>query len=714
MRLLLVGAGLAAALSTLSAQAPKRPITHEDVWLMRGVGAPAVSPDGRWAVVAVTEPSYDTRDRGSDLWMLAVVGDTPPRRLTTSRAAEAGPVWSPDGSRLAFSSRRDGDEAAQIYVLDLAGGGEAERITRLSTGARDPRWSPDGRMLSFVSDVYPGATDDEENRRIAKERRERKYQVREYEGFPVRHWDHWLDERRPHLFVQEARGDGKPRDLLAGSRLAALPGFAGDRDDSDEHLRAAWSPDGQGLVFSASVNMDAAAYSETDSELFFVSFGGGEPVRLTEDSDSYGRPVFTPDGRHLVVRVTPNPGRFAYNASMIARYPWPFSSSERLILTSSFERDPKQPVVAGDGTWVYFTAEDAGLEKVYGVDIEGGVTQLEYEPPAGVVTHLAGGGAGETFRLVAVWDSAVSPAEVIARQPGDPQTRQLSRFNVERAAALDLYPVEHFWFQSSQNQRIHSMLIRPPGFDPARKYPVVAVIHGGPHVMARDSFAVRWNYHLLAAPGYLVVSTNYTGSTGFGEAFARNIHGDPLRTPSLEVNEAVDEVLRKYAFADGSRLVAAGASYGGHIVNWLQATSTRYRALVSHAGLVNLESQWGTSDLIFHREQTNGGPVWEQGGSWREQNPVRLVGNHFNGTGWLTPVLLTVGERDFRVPLNNTLENWSYLQRLRVPSRLLVFPEENHWILKGENSRYWYSEVQAWLKRWLDPHAPADPAAPAR
>jgi dipeptidyl aminopeptidase/acylaminoacyl peptidase len=294
------------------------------------------------------------------------------------------------------------------------------------------------------------------------------------------------------------------------------------------------------------------------------------------------------------------------------------------------------------------------------------------------------------------------PPEVIARQPGDPTVRQLSQFNADRAANLDLFPVEHFWIQSSANRRVHSMIVRPAGFDPTKKYPLLAVIHGGPHTMFRDAFGVRWNYHLLASTEYVVVLTNYTGSTGFGEAFAQSLHGDPLRTPAIDVNETVDEVIRRYSFVDGTRVAAAGASYGGHLVNWLQATTTRYRCLVAHAGLVNLETQWATSDLMYSRELTNGGPIWEQGGAWREQNPIRLVGNHWNKTGWVTPILITAGERDYRVPFNNALETWSYLQRLQVPSKLLVFPEENHWILRGENSRHWYSEVHDWLKRWME------------
>ncbi len=286
--------------------------------------------------------------------------------------------------------------------------------------------------------------------------------------------------------------------------------------------------------------------------------------------------------------------------------------------------------------------------------------------------------------LLANWESAVNPGELFRIDPVQKKRIPLTSFNSERAEAIDWQPLDHFWFTSKDGRQIHSMLALPPDFDRNKKYPLLVLIHGGPHLMWRDQFFLRWNYHLLASPGYVVLLTNYTGSTGFGEKFAQDIQFDPFGRCSREINEAADEAIRRYPFIDGTRQAAAGASYGGHLANWLQATTTRYRCLVSHAGLINLESQWGTSDGIYHRELNNGGPVWEQGRVWREQNPIRYAKD------FRTPILLTVGENDFRVPLNQTLENWSVLQRLRIPSRLIVFPEENHWIQKGENSRFFY------------------------
>jgi dipeptidyl aminopeptidase/acylaminoacyl peptidase len=270
----------------------------------------------------------------------------------------------------------------------------------------------------------------------------------------------------------------------------------------------------------------------------------------------------------------------------------------------------------------------------------------------------------------------------------------LTSFNTERAAGLDLAPLQEFWFTSAKGRRIHNFVALPPGFDPAKTYPLFVVIHGGPHGQWMDQWMVRWHYHLLGAPGYIILLTNFTGSTGFGEAFAQNIQGDPLDTPGREILEAVDEALTRYP-VDSMRMAAGGASYGGHLTNWLAVTTTRFKALVSHAGLFDQVAQWTTSDVTYGREVNMGGPVWEGGALWQTQNPIMKAPN------LKTPMLVTAGERDYRVPLNNTLQLWSVLQRQRVPSRLIVFPDENHWILKGENSRFFYSEVHAWLARWL-------------
>ncbi len=681
----------------LGAAESKRTITHEDVWLMKRVGAPVPSPDGKWAVVSVTDPAYDAKDQSSDLWLVALDGNAAPRKLTHTKGAEAGADWSPDGTKIAFAAKRDGDDLAQLYVLDLARGGEAERVTSLSTGAKTPLWSPDGKRLLFVSEVFPNAPDEAANKAAAKAVKDRKHTGRVYDGFPIKYWDRWLDEKRAHLFVQDATPGATARDLLAKTTLAAQPGFGGRQTDSGQDVPAAWAPDGRSIVFVATTNRDQSAYGNVPTRIFEVAVEGGEPRALTNDADSYNDVDFLPDGKGLIVTFTRGGDGKTYHHTRIAAFPWPFEAAKRKVLTETFGLSVIKAVVTGDSRTIYFTAEAGHQTSLFSVPAAGGEVKAH---PIGKVGGFPGLAIGGNV-LVANFDAAVSPPEVARLDPASGTMRPLTTFNAGRLAKLDLAQPEHFAFKAKNGREIHSLLVRPPGFDPAKKYPLFVMIHGGPTPQFKDQWGARWNYHLFAAPGYVILLTNYSGSTGYSEEFGQAVQLDPLRGPANEINEAADEAIRRYAFIDATRQAAGGASYGGHLANWLQATTTRYKCLIAHAGLVNLESQWATSDVIYHRELNNGGPIWEQGPIWREQNPVRLVGNHAKKTGWVTPTLLTVGELDYRVPVNNTIEAWAYLKRLQIPSRLLVFPDENHWILKGENSRFWYGEVQAWLAQWL-------------
>ena len=537
-------------------------------------------------------------------------------------------------------------------------------------------------------------TDDEANKKIAAERKAQKYRVRVYEKFPIRNWDKWLEDTQGHLFVQSLEPGSKPKDLLAGTKLVGERGFSGRVTDSGEEFDAVWTPDGEGVIFVATTTRDKAAYSTVNSSLFKVSSRGGEPVRLTAGDDSFSRPTFRPDGKALYAIFNVEANGKVYNLDRLAMFNWP-EMGEPKILTANWDRAVGSYSPTPDSKSIYLTAEEAGLEKLFMLPANGGEVRLAMDMTRGVYTNLRiPQKAGSTI-LIANWESSTNPPEVFRLDLKEKTQAALTTFNAERVAQIDWQPPRHFWFTSKAGKRIHNMIVLPPAFDEKKKYPLFVVMHGGPHSMWRDNWGLRWNYHLLARPGYVVLLTNYSGSTGFGEAFAQSIQGDPFVGPGNEINEGADEAIRLFTFVDATRQCAAGASYGGHLANWMQATTTRYKCLIAHAGLINLESQWGTSDTIYGREINNGGPVWEQGPIWREQNPIRRAKN------FKTPILLSVGENDFRVPLNQTLENWSVLQRLRVPSRLLVWPEENHWILKGEDSRYFYQEVYAWLKKYL-------------
>lgn len=670
----------------------KRPITHEGVWLMKRVGGPALSPDGRLVVVPVAEPAYDDDEKSSDLWLVPADGSAPPRQITFTKSPESDPAWSPDSRRIAFAAKRDGEEEPQIYVLDIAGGGEARRVTDVATGAAQPLWRPDGGAVLFTSMTFKGALTDEDNRRELDERKARKYNARAYDEFPIRHWDRWLDERRPTLMVQPLADGAQAMDLLAGTELRGRRGFGGDLDNDGELLDAAWSPDGSTIVFTATTERDQAARADVVQALFAMPAEGGEPRRVTDAKASYSDPQFAPDGSALYALAEPQT-RFVYNADRLVRFDWADATPRPVAF--EYDQSVERFRVTPDGETIYLLAGREGRDRLYVVGATGGRPRELGTLESGSFAGLEVAASADATVVVANWGSAVSPAEVTRVDGATGARRALSSFNAERAAAIDWLPLRAFWFESKRGARIHNLVALPPTFDPAKKYPLFVLIHGGPHGMFKDEFIFRWNYHLLAQPGYVVLMPNYTGSTGYGEAFAQAIQGDPLEGPADEINQAADEAIRRFSFIDANRQAAGGASYGGHLTNWLAVSSDRYRALVSHAGLYDLKTQWTTSDIAYSRERNLGGPPWDGGSVWRKQSPF------WRSAKLQTPMLVTFGEKDFRVPYNNGLELWTVLQRQDVDSRLVIFPDENHWILKGENSRYFYQEVHDWLARHL-------------
>jgi len=671
----------------------RHPVTHEDVWLMKRLGTPVVSPDGGKAVVSVTEPSYEEDGTISDLWLIDVGGEKEPLRLTSSPEGESGVDWSPDGSRIAFSAARVKDEPPQIYVLSMIGPGEAMRITDLSTGATNPKWSPDGRYVAFESRVYPNAADDEANAAEKTAREERGYNVSAFETFPVRQWDRWRDDLQTHLFVQEAAADATPKDLLYGSELADSAGFGGIESLSSDSLAAVWAPDGLSLIFSATVNLDNAAHAAVRYQLYRVPAEGGAVQQITDnDKRSCHSARFSKDGKALYCLVEPHT-EHAYEQTEIARFDWSADgiASDAIIITESLDRLVSGMDVGADGRTVYVTAYDAGRSRIYAVPARGGEARALDADSGGVYAGVAAAGR----QLVARWEDATTPAELVRIDRRSGGHKALTAFNAESAAGLDRLPFREFWFENPDGRQVHSFLALPPKFDESKKYPLVLMIHGGPFSSSLDADHVRWSPHLLAAPGYVVLLTDYTGSIGYGEAYSQAIEGSPLKAPGDDIVMAADEAIRRFPFIDGDRQAATGASYGGHMVNWLQATTTRFAALVGHAGLVDLEGQYASSDTVYDRERMNGGPAWGDSPVWKEQSPSSYAGS------FRTPILLTIGEKDFRVPVNQTLAAWTYVQRMQVPGRLLVFHDANHWIMKGAEARYYWQEVHQWLATYL-------------
>ncbi len=679
-------------LTPLAAAEDLRPITHEDVWTMNRVGTPVAGPNGQLAVVSVMEPSYEEDGDVSDLWLVQVDGKAAPRRLTSTNESEGGVAWRPDGGAIAFTTKRGDDKASQVYVLDMTGPGEAVRITNLSTGASSPVWSPDGGMIAFSSRVYPGALDDEANKEEKEARDDRKYDVSAYDIFPIRQWDHWRDDRQTHLFVQEAVAGATAKDLLAGSKLVAETGFSGTPTRSGSSLKPVWTPDGKSLVFNATTNLHEAAHARVRYHLYSISAQGGEPGQLTSSMQwSCTGPTFSPDGKQLYCKIGPE-NEEVYNLDGIGRFDWNGTGDlgEPQIVTAGFDRSVSQFEISDNSRTLYLLAADAGRTRIYSLPAKGGKAKALNPDSRGVYAGIQVAGP----HLLARWESSAIPAEIVRLDRRGGQ-QAISQFNRDRLKGVDVTEFREFWFESSKGRRIHSWLALPPGFDETKKYPLVLQIHGGPFSSSMDAGHVRWSAALLASPGYVVLMTDYTGSVGYGEQFSRNIGGDPLKTPGEELLEAAAAAIQEFPFIDGSRQAATGASYGGHLVNWLQGTTSHFKALVGHAGLVDLEGQYSSSDTIYGREIMNDGPPWGDSPVWREQSPSTYA-DQFS-----TPILLTIGEKDFRVPINQTIAAWSYVQRKQVPGRLLVFHDANHWIMKGEEAKYFWQEVHDWLAKHL-------------
>jgi len=653
-------------------------LTHEIMTKLKKVGAPAISPDGKFVVYSQVETSYNLDEQTSDLWLAPSDGKTLPRKITSTKGAEDNYFWSPAGDKIYFTSKRDGDEAAQLYSLPL-NGGEAQRITSISTGVSAAKLSLDGHFLAFTSRVYPVAFTDSLSKKMADEKKKVKTKARVYTSFPIRYWDSWLDEKQAHIFTMDLTSmDSQPINIFKEVSLVKSPGF---------NLGSfSFTPDNKSIVFSASTDYNTTAYQSSTSNLFQVNIQGGKETQLTSDGFDYATVDFSSDGKFLITSASEN-GNKLYYVNRLFKYTWP-SMSAKTELAAKLDRPLNDFKISGSD--IFASIEDQGVDRIIKISLGTGETTPVLGGQMGSYTSVSSTRGGD---FAFSYQHLGAPPEVFTFIDG--QEKPISKSNDKVLSALDVSRPEVIWTVTSRGKKVRSFVLKPAGFDPNKKYPLFVMLHGGPASSFKDIFGYRWNPHIYGAAGYVIIMTDYTGSVGYGEKFAQDIQFDPFKGPAQEILEAAADAIKRFTYIDGTRQAAGGASYGGHLANWLQATTTHFKCLIAHAGLVNSESQWGTSDVIWGRELMNGGAPWVPTKTWKEQNPMRFAAN------FKTPMLMTVGENDFRVPINNTLENWSIHQRLKIPSKLIVFPGENHWILNPENSKFHYQEVGNWLSTYL-------------
>jgi dipeptidyl aminopeptidase/acylaminoacyl peptidase len=700
IRLRLAALVIAAFASTALA-ADKRQMKIEDLFAFKRVAAPQISPDGKHVVYQVTDVSLEDNKTTTALWVAATDGKTPPRQLTDPKGKRDGsPRWSPDGKTILFDSNRSG--ASRIWLVS-AEGGEPRQITEIGTGASQGIWSPDGTKIAFVSAVYPEfstkpfAESDKLNRDKDEAKEKSPVKARVFTKLFYRHWDHYVEDKREHLFVCNADGS-EPRDATPGDRDAVPTSMTFSSGDD-----FTFTPDSKHLVFTA-VPAKNEAWN-TNYDLCRVSISNTSPewetlTAANKAADS--GPKFSPDGKKLAWRAQDKPG---YEADK-----WDIDiagcNSDGTLTEAAKNQSESLDSSADSFIWsgpdtINLVADFRGGSAVFAL----GPDEKPKNPIRrfGQIGSISGNGTGPEFVCTGAYVN--EPAEIyICRRSSKSDAFFMfpkTRVNEELLRQLHFSRPEPVAVPVQGDVNMHMWILKPPGFDPEKKWPVVYLIHGGPQGAWSDSWSYRWNPMLWAAQGYVIVMPNPRGSSGFGEKFKEEISGDWGGKCYRDLVAGL-EYVKKLPYVDTDRLATAGASFGGYMQNWFAVNEIvkNFKCQINHCSVWNFESMWGTTDELWFDEYEHGGLPWEVPGKYREFSPHVKAGNLAK---YKVPMLVIQNDLDFRCPIGQGHELFSALQRLGVPSRFINFPDEGHWVLKPKNSEYWHQEVFAWLKKYCPP-----------
>jgi len=675
---------LAAPLSVAVAQG-RRPITFEDFAAVKAVADPQLSPDGRTVLYAVRATDVAGNRRSVTTYAVAL-GSGGQRGFPddTTHAVEAR--WSPDGRRVAYTN------AGQIWIANTDGSGR-RKVTSLNGGASGPVWSPTGDRLAFVSAVYPDCTTDACNAARSQEKEVSKVKAHVTDELMYRHWNAWDEGTRSHLFVVAVDGNDAPRDLTPGAHFDVPPGPFGGSEGY------AFSPDGREVAYTSKDVGRTEAWS-TDVNISIVPVSGGTATVITRaNTGGDQNPVYSPDGRYIAYASQRRAG-FESDRWRLMLY-----DRQRRTTTEAlprWDRNADGYVFAPDSRAVYVATTDRGRDKLYRAELgANGTTTSSPVLILGEANNLAFSFARDARAVAWLRDATNRPAEVYtaaldAARASD--VRQVTHLNDALVAQLTLHPAEDFWFRGAGGDSVQGFLLKPPQWAPSQKFPVVLLIHGGPQGAWLDSWHSRWNYQMFAAIGAGVVIINPRGSTGYGQKFVDDVSKAWSGKVYTDLMNGLNAALRANPWLDSTRMGAAGGSYGGYMVNWIAGHSSRFKALVSHAGPFNLEHMYGATEELWFPEWEYGGPFWDPK-AMREQ--YRTNSPHLFAARFKTPTLVTHGELDYRVPYTEGLSMFTALRRQDVPGRLVVFPDEGHWIGKPQNQRLWWNEVQGWLAKYL-------------
>ena len=693
MRTLRLLAGLVLLASGTAGAQQKRPITFDDFAAVRAVSDPQPSPDGKVVLYSVRTTDVAANKRTSQTFAVTTGGGTPtlfPGREAAGADASATEArWSPDGKHVAYIAND------QLWIAD-PNGANPRQLTRVNGGATGPVWSPIGDKIAFTSSVYPECSTDACNASKSKAAADNKVKAHIADQLMYRHWTAWDEGTRSHLFVVGLDG-GPPKDLVPGARYDIPPGPFGGSEGY------AWSPDGREIAYTAK-DQGRADATATDLNVYIVSTIAGAPVAITSTNKGADQnPVYSPDGRFIAYASQARPG-FESDRWRVMIYSRTDKRSRELL--TAWDRNADGYFWAPDMNAMFVETTDAGREKLYRVGLSSASpTSLNATAPklfVGDHNNAAFALSRDGRTLVWTRDASEFPAEVYAAEVtaiAPAAAHAVTHENDGLVARLALNPAEDFWFTGAAGAKVQGFLIKPPNWQAGKKYPAVLLIHGGPQGAWLDQWHSRWNYQMFAATGAALVIVNPRGSTGYGQKFVDEVSKDWGGKAYVDLMNGLDAALNKNRWIDPNALGAAGGSFGGYMVNWIAGHTNRFKALVSHAGPFNLENMSTATEELWFPDWEYGGPFWDpkaMASQYRVYSPHLFVKN------FKTPTLVTGGELDYRVPYTEDLSMFTSLQRMNVPSRLVIFPDEGHWIGKPQNQRLWWGEVQGWLEKYLE------------
>jgi dipeptidyl aminopeptidase/acylaminoacyl peptidase len=656
--------------------AQKRPFDVNAMLELKRVGDPQLSPDGRWVAFTVQTVDVPGNKKPQQIWIMPLTGGAP-HQITKEGEANSRPRWSPDSKRIAYVSDRGG--SSQIWLMDPDGGNPTQ-VTSLSTEADGHVFSPDGKNVVFTSNVYPDCgADDACNKKLLDAERSSKVKARIYTELLYRHWTTWSGKRRSHLMVAPVGEKGPVRDLTPGDR--DVPPFSlGGPDDYDV------SPDGKEVCYA--MNADPVPATSTNADLFVVSIAGGESRKISTSPGADASPKYSPDGKYIAWRAQMRAG---YESDRWRLMVLERSAGRLANLTENLPNWVNSFTWSPDSNNLFFTTLDRGRQNIQWMSVNGGAARIvasgDSELDDMQLTH-----DGKT--MVYTQQSAITPTEIyrVSSSGGEPVA--MTRLNDAVLNGAQMTALEENYATSPDGARVHYFIAKPPNFQPAHKYPVVMLIHGGPQGFWGHAWSYRWNAQVFAAAGYVVVMPNPRGSTGYGQKFVDEINLDWGGRAYDDILSVADQI-NNLPYVDRERVGAAGASYGGYMIDWILGHTQRFKALVSHDGVYDIRSMFGgTEELWF--------PLWEFGGTpWEKPELVEKWSPSTYAKEFKTPTLVIHGEQDFRVPYEQGLQLFTALQLQKVPSKLLLFPDEGHWVLKPQNSVLWYKTVIDWLDSWV-------------